>query len=261
MPNFCDLGLTPSHSPSRTNLIMKTRTHLAVLSLAACLLLVNYSLALTPFADDFGAAKLNTTRWKLITESGVKLLQADGRLNFTASSKIWDWSHAEVLLRNNQPGYNENWEVIVDVTYLNTPSPNLGFTVFNADDSSDQAYFQFQGKAENGGGFYAYFTENGINLGDMAWRNPQVPKGSIRIGFDRISKLLTLYYDKTGSADGYKWVKFCNYSTNGSGGDIHGNWKMNAAGGRFGLKLRGSACFAIPNGKLSFNNFILRTPK
>lgn len=247
---------------------MKNIYRSAIVVLTIGRLLTATSHALTPFSEKFDSEELKTKRWKIEADRSVSLSQKDGRLHFTAASHR-DWAHAEALLRNNQPGYNENWEVIVDVSNTNPiGDPSVGVNVFNADDPSDKVYLEFCGKGMRmggirlGGGFQAYFNENGqYPDGSEVITNPEVSAGSLRVSFDKTSKALTLWFDKTGSANGYQWIKLATYSTNGSGGKRPGDWNMNRGSGRFGIMLRGSAASSVEFGKMSFDNFVLRARK
>lgn len=236
--------------------------------MVVCHLLAGDSLALTPFSENFNGATLDVARWKLETDRSLNLSQKGGRLHFSATHPR-DWSHAELLLRNNQPGSNENWEVIVEVSNTsNSGEMSTGIVVFNADDPSDKIYFEFCGKSLRfgeyrlGGGFRAYFNEDGeYPDGGEAVVNPEVTSGSLCVRFDKTTKALSLWFDKTGSEDGYKWVRLVTYSTNGSEGKRPGDWEMNRASGRFGIVLRGSTDRPIGAGRMSFDHFILRARK
>jgi hypothetical protein len=90
-------------------------------------------------------------------------------------------------------------------------------------------------------------------------RNPGVGSGSMRISFDKKTKLFTFWYDSSGSANGFQWVKISTFSPTGKGGDRSGNWNMNPGSGRFGIQLFGYAeGQSIASGKLTLDNFALK---
>lgn len=91
--------------------------------------------------------------------------------------------------------------------------------------------------------------------------NPGVSKGSIRITFNRTTKILTFWYDQMGSADGYKWTKLGTFATNGTGGDRRGDWQMNAETGSFIIKLAGVEGKVVAPGTENLDNFILKALK
>lgn len=238
--------------------ILKTIT-----TLAACHLLAGHASALSPFSDNFNAAKLNTSRWTLKNDAKGKLVQSSGRLNFTVASPPTGDDSATLELRNNQPGFNENWQVTLDVTntlgsgYLCGP----GIWIFNSADRKDGVFLEFYGKQD---GFNVIgITDDRDNPAGDIMRNPGVSSGSMRISFSKTTKLFTFWYDKTGSANGYQWVKICTFSPTGKGGDRSGNWNMNPGSGRFGIQLFGYSENPSPivTGKLTMDNFALKAAK
>lgn len=89
--------------------------------------------------------------------------------------------------------------------------------------------------------------------------NPKVASGSVKVAFNKTTKLFTFSYDKTGSADGYQWTRLCTFSPTGQGGDRRGDWKMNLAGGAFKVLLYGySDSQLVAIGKAFFDNFSLK---
>lgn len=230
-----------------------------IAALAACHLLAGHASALSPFSDNFNAAKLNTSRWTLKNFAKGKLAQSSGRLNYLVASPPTDDDFATLELRNNQPGFNENWETIVDVANTRNAgfSAGAGIWIFNATDPKDGLFLEFYGSRA---GFNVIgITDDRDNpAGDIS-TNPGINSGSMRISFNKTTKLLTCWYDKTGSANGYQWVKIATFSPTGKGGDRRGNWNMNPASGRFGIRLFGySERQTITAGKITMDNFALR---
>jgi hypothetical protein len=230
-----------------------------------CLLAPGTALALTPFTDSFDKPKLNTSRWALKNFAKGKLSAGSGRMNFTVANPPTGDDAAMLTLRNNQPGFNESWEVVLDVTNLRNAGNDsgTGIWIYNATDEEDGVFLEFYGTK---GGFNVInVTDDEDNTADDISRNPRVKSGSMRISFDKSTKLFTFWYDKTGSANGFKWVKICTFSPTGKGGDRNGDWKMNPGSGRFGVRLFGFAennqKQAIPPGQISFDNFSLKAAK
>lgn len=238
---------------------MKSPLSKATVMIAACHLLPGVASALTPVSDNFNSAALKTNRWSLKNYAKGKLTQKSGRLNFTVAKPPTGDDYSILELRNNQPGFNESWQVILDVTnthnagYLASP----GIRIFNSADQEDSVNLEFYGKKD---GFNVICITNDRDdpSGDIM-RNPKVKRGSLRISFDKTTKLFTFWYDKTGSANGYQWEQISTFSPTGNGGDRNGNWNMNPGSGRFGIQLFGFAeKQVIAAGKLTMDNFALK---
>lgn len=231
------------------------------ITLAACQLLTGTCFGLTPLSENFNATALNTTRWTLKNYGKGRLTQSGGKMNFTISTSLLFDGFPTLELKNNRPGYNESWEVILDVVNTSGQGENvgIGLLIFNAADYNDQVNLEFNGKGVRGG-FVAIGITNDQDDPQADIRvNPNVTQGSLRITFNKSSKLFTFWYDSTGPADGVVWAKLSTFSTSGIGGDRRGNWNMNLAGGRFGIQLYGFAdnrSFAA--GNVSFDNFKLK---
>lgn len=241
---------------------MTTSALKTITMIAACHLLADHASALTPIRDNFNAAKLNTSRWALKNYAKGKLAQKSGRLNFTVAKPPTRDDSATLELRNNQPGFNESWQVTLDVANSQNAgfSAGAGIWIFNASDPKDGVFLEFYGKKA---GFNVIgITDDRDNpAGDISI-NPGVNSGSMRISFSKTTKLFTFWYDKSGSANGYQWVKICTFSPTGKGGDRRGNWKMNPGGGRFGVRLFGySERQSIAAGKITMDNFALKAGK
>src|SRR5690349_1363967 len=119
---------------------MKIAPDPTTLSLISLFALSASASALTPLTENFDAAKLNTKRWSLTNGGKGVLAQSKGALNFTVPSKLTGDDYGILTLKNNQPGYNESWEVIVDVvnkTGLGSKA-GVGIQIYNAGDDKDQ---------------------------------------------------------------------------------------------------------------------------
>ena len=168
------------------------------------------------------------------------------------------------MLRENTPGYNESWQVILDVTNASGQGDYVGICIriSNMDDMSDNLNLEFYGKGANGG-FNCYcVTNNKDNETLDIKKNPQVTKGSMRVSFSGKTKLFTAWYDPTGSADGYQWSRICTFSPTGQGGDRRGNWRMSNTKGRFTVSIQAYAeNRAVAKGMVTFDNFVLKAAK
>jgi hypothetical protein len=233
------------------------------ISLVPFLFLTATASALTPVSDDFNAASLNANRW--IYQKGGKgtLTQAAGLLNYKAALPITNDDFAILTLRNNQPGYNENWQIILDVS--NTANAGekvgVGISIHNSADRTDNVNLEFYGAGARGGFNFIGVTNDMDDPSQDVRAFPNVTKGSIRVTFNAATKLFTFWYDTTGSANGFQWVQLCTFSPTGKGGTRRGNWNMNPAGGTFGVQIFGYSEAAVANGKASMDNFKLMAGK
>ncbi|MEO5714596.1 MAG: hypothetical protein ABIT37_14005 [Luteolibacter sp.] len=244
---------------------MKTPITTAGLFVAGFSFFTGDCLALTPFSDNFTGTRLDKASWLPGNYgTGAILRQSGGRLNF--SMPVAKAREVDIWLEliASRPGYNENWQAILDVVNTNSHRSNssTGLWISNGNDPSDVVYLEFFGKGPKGG-FGASFVVDGLyTAGADIVANPGVTKGSIRISFNKATKILTFWYDKTGSADGYKWTKLGTFATNGVGGDRRGNWQMNDEIGTFVIKLAGYVeNEVVAQGTESMDNFVLKALK
>ena len=236
---------------------------LAILGLSC---LTGTCLALTPLTERFNVA-LSPARWFVANSPNAKLKQGGGRLNFTVGPASSEDDYSSVELIGNQPGYNESWQVIVDVSNTANVGNDVGagLYVYNFANSLNVLYFEFYGDGKGKqGGFQASILKDefGNYLEPHLISNPRVKKGSLRITFNKTSKLITFFCDKTGSADGYQWKKIGTFSPTGVGGDRRLNWNMDPTSGSFGIGLEGFGDDRlVRNGKVNMDNFILKGSK
>lgn len=234
-----------------------------LLSAASALpLLTGTALALTPTKDSFNGKTIKKTRWDVENSSTkAAFLPANGKLNFTVAGKPTDDDYSILTLKKVRPSYNESWEMTLDVanTSSTKSTVGVGFQVFNAADPTDLVALEFFGKS---GFFGVFITDDEDDSDQDLEKNPGVTKGSLKISFDKTSKLITLSYDKDGSANGFIWKKMGTFSPTGTGGDRRGNWNMNSQTGAFGIELYGFAEESkVTNGQASIDNFVLKPVK
>lgn len=244
---------------------MKISNITAGLSLVGFSFITGNCLALTPFSDNFNAVKLDKIHWLPGSYgTGAILKQSDGRLKFVMPVAMDAEADAWIELAGIYPGYNENWQVILDVTNTNNHRGDSGpgFWIYNSADPSDSAYLEFLGKGTKGG-FDASFVVNGLyTAGPDLLANPGVSKGSIRVVFNKTTKILTFSYDPTGSSDGYQWTKLGTFALNGVGGDRRGNWGMDPQSGTFTIRINGYVeGRVVAAGTETMDNFALKTVK
>ncbi|MEO5913870.1 MAG: hypothetical protein ABIS50_06530 [Luteolibacter sp.] len=240
---------------------MKTKLITAGLSFAGFSFFAGHCLALTPFSDNFNAIKLDKINWLAGGEGGAKLKQDDGVLKFLVPVNKADEDYAFLELVPSRPGYDENWQVLLDVANTNSHRGNSGpgIWIANAEDGGDTVFFECYGKGPKGG-FVASFVNNGLyNVGPDIGDNPGVSGGTIRISFNKTTKIMTFAYRVGKTA---KWTKVATFSTNGVGGDRRANWNMNAETGLFVIKIYGfTEGRIVASGTETLDNFVLKEIK
>ncbi|RYG97131.1 MAG: hypothetical protein EON58_10475 [Alphaproteobacteria bacterium] len=222
-------------------------------------LLTVTSLALTPVNDNFNSKTVNNVRWNLENFGAAKLAPGKKKLNFTVPKPSGD-DYSILELKNNLPGYNESWEINLDVANLvKNGKAGAGIIISNADDSEDSLEIAFTGKGKRGGFTLIGITDGKDNPQKDLKANPQISSGTLRVSFDKLTKLLSVSYDKNGAKNGFKWTAVGSFSPAGKGGDRRGNWNMNPGGGRFGIILFGySDGKPVKAGQASIDNFKLK---
>ncbi len=226
----------------------------------ALALTVGKSFALKPVRDDFNKPAVDQKLWISKNFGSARFRPAKGRMEFGLVGKPTGNDYSSMILRYNQPGYNENWEVILDVRNFTGRGENvgMGIAVFNAVDLSDGATLMFHGTGAKGGVVATGFTNDREGVAGRLQPNPGGASGSLRLSFNKSNKLLTFWFDSDGPARGYSWKKISTFSTNGTGGDQRGNWSMNPGSGSFIIWLLGySGNQPVPFGKVGFDNFQL----
>ncbi|MEO5916963.1 MAG: hypothetical protein ABIS50_22230 [Luteolibacter sp.] len=248
---------------------MKIAPFLTILSHCSAIVLTGTASALTPLTDNFNAETLRLARWKITNREGGELAHFPGGMKFTVGSDPAQYASGIAELRNRHPGCNESWEVIVDVVNKTNLEyrAGVGLQICNALDARDRVNYKFNGAGLGGIGSSSGFAVTGqaddeVDLDDFDREfrlDPQVAAGSMRITFDKKTRFFTFWYDRTGRADGFQWMKLCNYSTTGRGGYRSGNWRMNPASGRFTIQIYGySDSCRVPAGQLKLDNFSMR---
>lgn len=227
-------------------------------------------LAVTPVSEDFSADSLDASRWYQTRFGHGILRQAGGHLNFVTRAKPTKDDYAVIELLTSQPGYDENWEVVVDLTDKTDLGydAGCGIMIVNSQERNDYLFLDFYGKGmmKNGklvaGGVSAGVLVDGKHSKDSRFtKNPKVSKGAVRFRFNATTKLMTLSVSPTQKAEGYTWLKIGTFSPAGKGGDVNGNWKMKDGTSRFAIQLYGFAnAKEITAGKVWLDNFSVAAP-
>jgi hypothetical protein len=215
--------------------------------------------ALTSITERFKATQLNETRWYHYHSDKTSLVPLNGKLNLVISSKPSHTDFTSIELLSSQPGYNEDWQVIVDLANTSKlgNKAGCGLMLFNVADRSDYLFVESYGKS----GLAAGMLVDGHSPDNARFSlNVGAPKGALRVRFNAATKLLTFYVSATGFAAGYDWKKVGTVSPTGKGGKVNGNWRMSPTNGRFGIQLYGFGDSTIEAGKITLDNFKVSAP-
>ena len=203
-----------------------------------------------------------------------QLARTNGHLEYRVSSP--DLINGDEAYRPwglSQPTYSTDWEVLVDVHNTATPSvvdqvATFGIEVLNANNFSDYAYVEIYASRLDvpslRRGYKADLALNGTELGENTvlgdTGNQGVTEGSVRMMFDSGTKVLTAWFDRDGSTNGYRWEKLASFGLSGVGGTTtNANWGL-AGSDAFNVALYGySQGMAVSSGEIYGDNFFIQT--
>ncbi len=234
---------------------MKLTTLPRTLALVAAL--SGNALALTPVTEDFAAKNLNGRQWSLYKTGKAKLKQGKGLLNLFCPKLPIQNDYTTIELTTSYPGYDENWQFTVDLAKTSGKGSRsgCGFMIVNKDDEKrgDYLYFEFSGKSGIAGGVIV----NGKQAKSATFTAASVPESSFKVAYNKTTNLLTISASATGAGEEAKWKKIVQFSPTGTGGDVRGNWEMDATG-KFAIQLLGfTDGVIVPKGKVNLDNFVL----
>ena len=204
-----------------------------------------------------------------------QLARTNGHLEYRVSSP--DLINGDTAYRPwglSQPTYSTDWEVLVDVHNTATPSvvdqvATFGIEVLNANNLGDNAYVEIYASRLHvpslRRGYKADLALNGVELGENTLLgdtgNQGFTDGSVRMMFNSGTKVLTAWFDRDGSTNGYRWEKLASFGISGGGGGIttNANWGM-AGSDAFYVALYGySQGMAVSSGEIDGDNFFIQT--
>lgn len=236
-------------------------------------LCVALSLSVPGSAQYTGTSNFDTlTNWQTPTSVGGGSVNATGGvLEYLALGTSADERGYTYWTLGNAPS-DSSWGVMVDVHLVAAPasgdqSVNLNLMVANTAElpgdgngqNMDQVTISID-RYFNGTGttlgfesmFNAYKDSVNYHPSSVYAENP-VTDASLGIMFDSTSKVVSTYYDLTGSADGQQWTMLQAYSVGTGLGDFGMNWGTDT----FTLFLMGASSgnFAVTTGQAYFDNF------
>lgn len=237
---------------------MKNQILPSVLGLA---LFAGHASALTPIKESFTGSTLDNTRWFQYQQESGFLQPYKNKLNYVTQGAKTKQDFASIELLTSRPGYNESWQLTLDLT--NTAKQGdakkaeeaaCGIMIFNVGDRKDYLFLEFYGKSGVEAGIITDGThtkKNHISIPKAA------SKGSLRVSFDKATKLMSLEISPTNKSQGYQWVPVGTFSPkNSKDGKVRAQWNMDPASGQFGIQLFGFGYnVKVPNKKVTYDNF------
>ncbi len=216
-------------------------------------------------ADDFNDNLKDEEKWSPDrTLGGGVLNEAGQHLEYTSSGTSFT-QYAYRPWKLNKATYDTNWEVIVDLANTAAPtvadtSASIGIEVFAAFSSFTKSAFFELYASKNGNsplerGFQSALV-NDENFSGVTTSETTATSGSVRITFNAVSKVLTLYRDANGPVGGYSWTQQAAYGIAGSGGtNANGSWGLTGSDELIINVYGYSELFATPAGAMFADNF------
>ena len=218
-----------------------------------------------PAGDDFNDNSQDPTKWgeDYVKGHGV-LTETNQRLEYTCSTGTGDDEASRLWILTRFP-YNADWEIQVDVVNLTSLSADnqyssFGFVVFSPRSYYDKILAELYASRWGGppqlNGFYANVETADDTIGWADTWGLGVTHGAIRIAFNSITKVITVFYDPD-TSNGYQWVPYGSFGLVGTGG-ANGNtdWGLTDAD-LFLLYVYGySERLTITSGELYGDNFL-----
>jgi len=232
------------------------------MAFAASLILASPCLAISPLVESFDGDTLASGRWSFFTSPNALLQHSQNRLNFKVLKDTSDEDYCYAELINNQPGFNENWQLTLDVQNSagKGDDAGVGFWIYNAENSSDVVFFELHGNKSKVRrvSVSASFVQGGEYLeSQFNYRSRLLTSGRLKVVYSGKSKQFSFYFKS--SVKGADWTNLGSFSVNGVGGDARANWKMNPGSGRFGIRLQAySEETLIGKGLMIMDNFELK---
>jgi len=233
--------------------------------IAAALAVSSFNAVATSYNDNFDGQTLDSSKWELFTEDdNINMILDSGRLNYVRTGTPTDDDFAVLEFIATEPGYDESWEVIVDVTNTAPRSDEDQFTgagieildAQNLDTTYNAVFLELGNEFRSRVTFRSNFItddndqpelDDEIDEGDTS--------GSLRISYNGTSKVFSIWVDPSGSGDGFEWQLLSSYGIAGTGGIRNTNWDMTSSGtfliGIYGL----SGNLQVSTGTVTFDNF------
>ncbi len=235
--------------------------------IAAVLAVSSLDAVATSYSDNFDGPTLDPAKWIQFAEGGNMILNS-GRLNYVRSGTPTGDDFAVLQFIATEPGYDEDWEVIVDVTNT-APRSNqstqftgagIGIQDFENLDTYNSIFLELGNEFTSDMRFFANFITNEVDSpDDDDVLNAGGNSGSLRISYNGGTKVFSIWADSSGPGDGFQWQLLSSYGIAGSGGIRNTDWDMTSSG-TFSIVLYGlSANLQVSTGTVTFDNFQLNT--
>lgn len=144
----------PNHPQMKPSLQLPASLVSPIMAFAA---LSNLAFGLTPMSDNFNDNLLDFSKWEVLDGLGL-FSETGGRLNYSVSiPSSFDADsatlfHPSFFNPGSNPGSNENWQIIVDVTNTSTPVSvgeisSAGIEIINMDGDGDFIFLELYSSA------------------------------------------------------------------------------------------------------------------
>jgi hypothetical protein len=216
----------------------------------------------TSIQDNFDGPGIDPAKWDLFAEGG-NLTVNSGRLNYIRSGTPTSDDFAVLEFIATEPGYEETWEVIVDVanTAARTNPTNqytgAGISILDLehDETWNEVFLELGNEFLPDFAFFSNFITDDVDIPGSDAVLAAGTSGSLRISYNGGTKVFSIWVDPSGSADGFQWQLLSSYGIAGSGGIRNTDWEM-TADGTFLISLYGlSARLVVSTGNVTFDNF------
>ncbi|MBX3740627.1 MAG: hypothetical protein KF712_06525 [Akkermansiaceae bacterium] len=213
------------------------------------------------YSDNFNDNLKSPEKWGADLGSSGTLSEVNGRLEFSATAADRDLYRPWIL---NPPGYDKDWETVIDVSNLTSPSltgseTGIGIAVFSPTGTTNRvetALYAYRNGTFIFNGVYA-----GINGGGETSSLSNSTVASLRITYKASTKVIACFHDPDGAAGGYTWNQFASYGIAGTGGaTANRSWGMSGSQAfRVAIWAYGDGT-TVPGGLLFADNFIITGP-
>lgn len=188
--------------------------------------------AIATGGDDFNDNSKDLTKWgaDIIGHGKCVMNEVNSRLEYTCKSASVEWNEVIRPWMLTELPYDANWEMQIDITNnaqltKNGQWANSGIGIFSPHTEEDVIFAGLYASTYKGlpgsKGFWGELDDSGNAVASIMEEVPGLTYGAIRLTFDGMTKIVTLWYD-IDPGNGYQWIDYASYGIDGSGG-VSGN--------------------------------------
>jgi hypothetical protein len=220
-----------------------------------------------PDGDDFNDNSKDPERWGMDNtfQGSGTIVETGGRLEFRSTQATGFHYSSRPWIASYMP-YSEDWEASLDTTNLTSPTQDdevnsFGISVIDERNFGSEVVVEMYSSHFDGAparnGYYGDVFNDGdfIASVDNLAADQSSTDGAVRVTFDSVTKVLTLFYDAD-RTNGYQWTELGSFGVdNSDGSDGNTNWGM-GPDDRFALAIYGyTEQMPIPAGQMYGDNF------